>query len=103
MFRSYDHLQAEIYALGFTRLTTDPFSFNMLNTIVIGLIVGRFVDVAAVVDAILRNVFILVYNFGCRQLCVGSAVFRSYDHLQAGIYLEHAQTRLVSTGTTSNV
>jgi hypothetical protein len=24
MFRSYDHLQVEIYLLGFTRLTTDP-------------------------------------------------------------------------------
>jgi hypothetical protein len=24
MFRSYDHLPAEIYLLGFTRLTTDP-------------------------------------------------------------------------------
>jgi hypothetical protein len=24
MFRSYDHLQAEIYLLGFTGLTTDP-------------------------------------------------------------------------------
>jgi hypothetical protein len=25
MFRSYDHLQAEMHLLGFTRLTTDPF------------------------------------------------------------------------------
>jgi hypothetical protein len=24
MFRSYDHRQAKIYLLGFTRLTTDP-------------------------------------------------------------------------------
>jgi hypothetical protein len=24
MFRSYDHLQVEIYLLGFTRLTADP-------------------------------------------------------------------------------
>jgi hypothetical protein len=62
MFRSYDHLQVQIYLLG---LLTDNGSF-VFNIIVIGLIVGCFVDVVAVVGAILGDVFILVYNFRCR-------------------------------------
>jgi hypothetical protein len=34
MFRSYDHLQAGIFSLELTLLTTDPFFFTLLDIIV---------------------------------------------------------------------
>jgi hypothetical protein len=42
MFRSYDHLQAEIYLLGFTRLTTDPF-FRIELTLCITIVIGSLI------------------------------------------------------------
>jgi hypothetical protein len=47
MFRSYDHLQAEIYLIGFTRLTTDQLFLECSDHY--GSLVGCFVDVVAVV------------------------------------------------------
>jgi hypothetical protein len=54
MFRSYDHLQAEIYLLELTLLTTDPlfleYKLTSWITTVIGLVDSwLIIDVAAVV------------------------------------------------------